>query len=279
MKTPAVALLLLILPLIGYADEKSSTAKARELIEAVYRLRVKDVERLLSEGTDVNMRYGEQRADETFRDPWDLGYPMAYPGWTPLLALSAASEWPAPPRKIENTEEDFQFRLQEAAKVPEKELDKRRELKLQIGKILIKAGADVNVDDGYGATPLYNSAADKSGLLLLFVQHGARVNSKTGVYIDGPGDTSPLHLAIHSPDNLATLIHEGAALDVADTDGNTALHDAVRAGKLASVKLLLDAGADRTVKNKDGKVAADLCKTHERATVKEVAISRLFTKK
>ena len=103
------------------------------------------------------------------------------------------------------------------------------------------------------------------------------MNSKTGIYIDGPGDKTPLHLAVHSPDNLATL-HEGAALDAVDTRGNTALHCAVSADELASVKLLLDAGANRTVKNKDGKVASDLCNTHKWASVKELAISRLFTK-
>ncbi len=111
MKIPAVALLLLVIPLAGFAEEKKSTAKERELIEAVYRLRVKDVERLLAEGADVNVRYGKHEADDLFQDPWDLGYPMAYPIWTPLLALSAASVWPPPPRKIENTEEDFEFRL------------------------------------------------------------------------------------------------------------------------------------------------------------------------
>lgn len=276
MKLSILILFALVLPLLGEREEKASTAKERELIEAAYRLRVKDVQRLIAEGADVNVRYGKHEADEKFQDPWDLGYPMAYSNWTPLLALSQASIWPPPPRKIENTEEDFEFRLKEAAKVPEKELEERRELKLQIGKILIDAGANVNVDDGVGATPLYNCAAGESGLLLLLVQHSAQVNSTTGIYIDGPGNKTPLHLAIHSIDNLAALIHEGASLDAVDTNGNTALHRAVQADKLAAVKMLLDAGANRTIKNKDGKMAVDLCNTHEWASVIEVAISRLF---
>lgn len=279
MKPYSLFFLFLMLPLVGIAEEKKSTSKERELIEAVYRLRMEDIKRLLAEGANVNLRYGDYQADEIFRDPWDLGYPMAYPRWTPLLALSEASDWPPPPRKIENTTEDFEYRLQEAAKVPEKELEKRRELKLKIGKLLIEAGADVNVDDGHGATPLYNTAAEKSGLMLLLVQHGARVNSKTGVYIDGPSDKTPLHLAIHSPDNLATLIHEGAAINAVDTSGNTALHDAVQADQPASVKMLLDAGADRTIRNREGKLAVDLCNTREWATMKELTISRLFTEK
>ena len=88
MKTTAVALLFLMLTIAGFAEEKKSTAKERELIEATYRLRVKDVQRLLAEGADVNMRYGKHKADEAFQDPWDLGYEMAYPSWTPLLALT-----------------------------------------------------------------------------------------------------------------------------------------------------------------------------------------------
>ncbi len=278
MKIPVVSMLLLMLAPVVIAEENKSTAKERELIEATYRLRVKDVKRLLAEGANVNLRYGDHEADKVFQDPWDLGYPIGYRRWTALLALSEASVWPLPPRKIENTEEDFEYRLQEAVKVPEKELELRREIQLEIGKLLIEAGANVNVDDGHGATPLYNSAANKSGLMLLLVQYGARVNSKTGTYIDGPSDKTPLHLAIHAPDNLASLIHEGAALNVVDTHGNTALHCAVNADELASVKLLLDAGADRTIKNKNDKLAADLCNTDQWASVKELAISRLFSK-
>lgn len=279
MKILAIIAVFIVFANGGGADEIKTSANDRVLIEAVYRLRIDDVKKLLKDGANPNARFGDHDADTVFQDPWDLGWPMAYPKWTALLALSEASEWPPPPRKIENTAEDFEFRLQEAAKVPEKELEKRREIKVQIGKLLIQAGADVNVDDGYGATPLYNSAAGKSDLLLLLVEHGARVISKTGVYIDGPGDETPMHLAIHSPDNLAILIHEGAALNATDSEGNTALHRAVQADELASVKLLLDAGVDQTIKNKIGKLACELCNTHEWASVKELAISRLFSKK
>lgn len=279
MKILTMSAAFLMCASMGNADEIESTANDRKLIEAVYRLKIDDVKKLLKDGANPNARYGEHDAKSAFQDPWDLGWPMAYPKWTALLALSEGSEWPPPPRKIENTEEDFEFRLQEAAKVPEKELEKRREIKVTLGKLLIEAGADVNVDDGHGATPLYNSAAGKSELMLLLVEHGARVNSKTGVYIDGPGDKTPLHLAIHSPDNLAILIHEGSELNAVDTAGNTALHCAVQADKLASVKLLLEAGADRNIKNKEGKIASELCNTHEWASVKERAISRLFKKK
>lgn len=279
MKILAITAALVVLATAATADEIESTPKDRMLIEAVYRLKINRVKELLKDGANPNARYGNHDAKSVFQDPWDLGWPMAYAKWTAILALSNASEWPPPPRKIENTEEDFEFRLREASKVPEKELEKRRKIKLQIAKLLIEAGARVNVDDGYGATPLYNSAAGKSDLMLLLVEHGAHVNSRTGIYIDGPGNKTPLHLAIHSPDNLAILIHEGAHLNATDTNGNTALHRAVREDLLSSVKLLLDAGADRTIKNKEGKIASDLCNMHEWASVKEKAISRLFTKK
>jgi hypothetical protein len=276
MKIAVVALLFFLLRIPVFAGEVESTAKDRALIEAVYRLRIDDVKKLLSDGASVKVRFGDHGAIEAFRDPWDLGWPMVYQKWTALLALSAASDLPPPPRKIENTMADREWALDEAAKIPEQAKKERRKQKLEIAKILISAGADVNIDDGHGATPLYNSAAEPSGVALLLIQHGARVNSKTRTYIDDPGGMTPLHKAVRVPDNVAAIIRAGANLNAVDGSGNTALHLAVLHGEIASVKLLLEAGADRSIKNRKGKRPLDLLEGGISASENEKAVSRLL---
>ena len=82
-----------------------------------------------------------------------------------------------------------------------------------------------------------------------------------------PNSTEPLSLrtAAHKAaffghanviDYLATL--EGIQLNSCDADGDTALHDAARFGHTAVVEALLKAGVDKMVKNKDGKLPADV---------------------
>jgi cytochrome c peroxidase len=50
--------------------------------------------------------------------------------------------------------------------------------------------------------------------------------------------------------------------NVQDYAGDTALHDACRFGHDAVVKALLEKGADKSIKNKDGKTAADVAKDY-----------------
>ena len=51
--------------------------------------------------------------------------------------------------------------------------------------------------------------------------------------------------------------------------GDTPLHDACSGGKIECIKLLLSNGADTTIKNNEGKEAADKVKSNDknRATI------------
>jgi ankyrin repeat protein len=53
------------------------------------------------------------------------------------------------------------------------------------------------------------------------------------------------------------LLQSGADVNARDPDGESPLFDAVGAGRVATVKLLLDAGADVRVRNHRGKTASD----------------------
>jgi len=57
-------------------------------------------------------------------------------------------------------------------------------------------------------------------------------------------------------DYLATL--GGVNFIAADADGDTPLHDAAQFGHAKVVAALLKAGADKTIKNKEGKLPSDL---------------------
>lgn len=50
-------------------------------------------------------------------------------------------------------------------------------------------------------------------------------------------------------DICTLLIAHGASTNARSRDGNTALHKAAQSGHVATVKVLLDAGADRSVTN------------------------------
>src|SRR5687767_8163051 len=172
----------------------------QRLVLACHRLDVNGVRTALREGADVNARFG--RGDtKLFQNPWTLGWPMAAGRWTPLIALASASDYPAPPRKVANTVEDLDWARDEKAKVPAEQIERRRTEGLTIARILLSRNADVNADDGYGATALYAAVYKrKLELAKLLLRHDADVNTRTGIYIDGAGDITPLHRAYWSPE-------------------------------------------------------------------------------
>jgi ankyrin repeat protein len=59
---------------------------------------------------------------------------------------------------------------------------------------------------------------------------------------------------------LRTLLAKGAALDAADAGGTTALMRAAEFGRAESLEALLKAGANRTLKDRQGRTAADLAR-------------------
>lgn len=245
---------------LGLAIPAGAGDAEQKLVEAAFRLDAAGVKALLKKGADPNAKYGK-RDGKIFGDGWNLGYSkIGSENWTALLAVVHASDWPPPPREIENTIEDMAWARTELAKTPRQVLEKRRQLKLEIASLLVDAGADLDVDDGYGATALYQSAGGGSGV----VEKGAKVNTRTGVYIDGPGDTTPLQRAVRQPEDLAALIQAGAILDAQDSTGRTALHAAVSFANLASVKLLLDAGAKPDIRDDGGFKPSDLITERER---------------
>ena len=110
-------------------------------------------------------------------------------------------------------------------------------------KALVEHGADVNVVDNYGNSPLIDAAADKfspSGRLLL--AHGANPNVRHSLSCKTP------------------------------------LMEAAQSGNTALVQALLEKKADLTLKDAQGKTALDFAREYDRRKIVSL-LKQAVTKK
>ncbi|XP_048250878.1 serine/threonine-protein phosphatase 6 regulatory ankyrin repeat subunit B-like isoform X2 [Haliotis rufescens] len=132
---------------------------------------------------------------------------------------------------------------------------------------LIDAGADVNVQDKDGNTPLImavKTGRDISPLL----KAGADVTSqnelgKTALHLVSEHRYCLNVAAVTYKSVIEQLIDAGADVNVQDKDGNTPLMMAAMTGWDRRISPLLKAGADVTSKNKLGKTALHLVSKHQ----------------
>ncbi len=211
----------------------------RDLVIASFHGDPARVERLVAEGAKVDGRCGLVPTS-TFKGK-EGGYPIAASEWTPLIAAASSDHAPAVP-------------------------DGHR----RVVQILLAYGASPDLDDGYGATALYSAVCratwskDTEPIVHDLLKAGANVNTKTGVYIDGSGDITPLHRATSSDSMMIGILGRGVDVDARTTEGATPLHWAVTGGHLESVRLLLQAGAKVNVSDKRGRTPLSWVSSVER---------------
>jgi len=126
---------------------------------------------------------------------------------------------------------------------------------------LIDCGANVNVTDTQGRTPLHLavSALEEChtfdecrfcfDMIRFLIERGAVVN------VADENGTSPLHLAaeLGNEDVVSLLIENGACVDAQDNEGETPVFGAIRAQRTDVVKQLVqDFKADTSCQNSDG---------------------------
>lgn len=122
-------------------------------------------------------------------------------------------------------------------------------------KRAIEKGADINITDINGRTPLFTAVLhNKVEALKCLLQAGANPDQK-----DNPGDVPLLHaIRYDDSDELTKLLLEnGANPNIVGDKGNTPLHLAVIERKVGMVKLLLDKGASVDAQNDKGQKPAD----------------------
>jgi ankyrin repeat protein len=117
-----------------------------------------------------------------------------------------------------------------------------------IARQLLALGANANVRDKEGTTPLHNAVRDgDEELAQLLVASGAEVDAKDG------SDVTPLHYAVRGHKGItALLLAHGASVHTVDGSGDTPLHEAALRGLDEIVALLLAHGADVNAKNVHG---------------------------
>ncbi|MCC6233626.1 MAG: ankyrin repeat domain-containing protein [Verrucomicrobiales bacterium] len=107
-------------------------------------------------------------------------------------------------------------------------------------RLLLEAGADPNVTNHAGVTPLLRAAADPAKVSLLLAR-GAKPGLASQL-----GHT-PLHLAARSPkatESVRILIEKGADVNARSALGATPLMAAAAASHLEAVQLLVERGAE-----------------------------------
>ncbi|MCP3922889.1 MAG: hypothetical protein GY714_09915 [Desulfobacterales bacterium] len=119
---------------------------------------------------------------------------------------------------------------------------------LDLLKLFIKKGADVNKKDDGGATPLHWACTREVSWLDavdILIKNGAVINSKDRL------DNTALHYAATSawPEIVHLLLRNGAKINGKNSAGETPLYLALRAHNFIMAKYLIEKGANKNTLN------------------------------
>jgi len=127
----------------------------------------------------------------------------------------------------------------------------------EIAFILLRAGADPNIPDTLGTTPLIRASVHGfHDIVKLLIEKGAAINTQ-----DNFGNTALQAAARNKdcePKTFLLLIKHGANLDICNKEGNTALHYAALLNREDIVKILMSNGANPNLLNKRSDTPTEL---------------------
>ncbi len=138
---------------------------------------------------------------------------------------------------------------------------------IQMVKLLIKHGANINSKDEADNSPLHMAIYGGHGKLAkLLIESGAYVHSRNY------NGNLPVQVAAHAglPDLIKLLIEAGSPVNVQDRVGDTPLHDAALQGHVEAARVLVGAGAAVNAKNNRGRTPLDLAEQNDHERLAEV---------
>jgi ankyrin repeat protein len=121
-----------------------------------------------------------------------------------------------------------------------------------LAKVLLNAGASVNISDQDGTTPLMLATqAKRHETVRLLLETGAKVNTR-----DHRGDTVISDAAAIGDSVLSNvLLSHGSIVNTRSIYGRTPLHYAASNGQIVTTRLLLENRADVNARDTDGETA------------------------
>ena len=122
---------------------------------------------------------------------------------------------------------------------------------LEIADLLVAAGANANIANDFGSTPLWEACNNGSGAM---VEKLLKAGASANAVMLGTGETVLMRCArTGNADAVKALIERGAGVNAKETTGDqTALMWAVSQGHPQVVQVLIERGADIHAKSKGG---------------------------